>query len=156
MYGYIHIVFFFRVYWTGWKSVCSVPKLVEDYMNSRILLDEFVTHTLPLKEINHAFELMINGKRSESHNHNTTNRTYLFSGINFTSCTANYTSDSLWLARFESPSNIFIKLYLNPFTAYILYVLVQFDWLKSCLLIKCVIIKMSTKWWQFIKNESWI
>ncbi|XP_060783195.1 alcohol dehydrogenase class-3-like [Neoarius graeffei] len=50
----------------GWKSVCSVPKLVEDYMNSRILLNEFVTHTLPLKEINHAFELMINGKSVRS------------------------------------------------------------------------------------------
>ncbi|XP_053487974.1 alcohol dehydrogenase class-3 isoform X1 [Ictalurus furcatus] len=50
----------------GWKSVCSVPKLVEDYMNGRILLDEFVTHTLSLEEINHAFELMISGKSVRS------------------------------------------------------------------------------------------
>ncbi|XP_053487980.1 alcohol dehydrogenase class-3-like isoform X1 [Ictalurus furcatus] len=50
----------------GWKSVCSLPKLVEDYMNGRILLDEFVTHTLSLEEINHAFELMISGKSVRS------------------------------------------------------------------------------------------
>ncbi|KAB5570906.1 hypothetical protein PHYPO_G00218840 [Pangasianodon hypophthalmus] len=51
-------------YFGGWKSVCSLPKLVEDYMSGRILLDEFVTHTLTLEETNHAFELMTNGKRS--------------------------------------------------------------------------------------------
>ncbi|XP_060783192.1 alcohol dehydrogenase class-3-like [Neoarius graeffei] len=49
-------------YFGGWKSVSSVPKLVEDYMSGPILLDEFVTHTLRLEEINHAFELIINGK----------------------------------------------------------------------------------------------
>ncbi|XP_053362125.1 alcohol dehydrogenase class-3-like [Clarias gariepinus] len=46
----------------GWKSASGLPKLVDDYMSGRILLDEFVTHTLPLEEINHAFELMTNGK----------------------------------------------------------------------------------------------
>ncbi|XP_060741963.1 alcohol dehydrogenase class-3-like [Tachysurus vachellii] len=49
-------------YFGGWKSVCSVPKLVEDYMSGRIMLDEFVTHTLPLEEINQAFDLMTKGK----------------------------------------------------------------------------------------------
>ncbi|XP_053091201.1 alcohol dehydrogenase class-3-like [Pangasianodon hypophthalmus] len=50
----------------GWKSVCSLPKLVEDYMSGRILLDEFVTHTLTLEETNHAFELMTSGKSVRS------------------------------------------------------------------------------------------
>ncbi|GAA6078212.1 alcohol dehydrogenase class-3-like, partial [Tachysurus ichikawai] len=50
----------------GWKSVCSVPKLVEDYMSGRIMLDEFVTHTLPLEGINQAFELMTKGKSIRS------------------------------------------------------------------------------------------
>ncbi|XP_047658547.1 alcohol dehydrogenase class-3-like isoform X1 [Tachysurus fulvidraco] len=49
-------------YFGGWKSVCSVPKLVEDYMSGRIMLDEFVTHTLPLEGINQAFDLMTKGK----------------------------------------------------------------------------------------------
>ncbi|XP_053361341.1 alcohol dehydrogenase class-3-like [Clarias gariepinus] len=49
-------------YLGGWRIVRSLPKLVDDYMSGRILLDEFVTHTLPLEEINHAFELMTNGK----------------------------------------------------------------------------------------------
>lgn len=47
--------------------MCSVPKLVEDYMSGRIMLDEFVTHTLPLEGINQAFELMTKGKRSVGH-----------------------------------------------------------------------------------------
>ncbi|XP_060741964.1 alcohol dehydrogenase class-3-like [Tachysurus vachellii] len=50
----------------GWKSVCSVPKLVEDYMTGRIMLDEFVTHTLPLEGINQAFDLMTKGKSIRS------------------------------------------------------------------------------------------
>ncbi|KAK3535309.1 hypothetical protein QTP70_007661 [Hemibagrus guttatus] len=52
----------------GWKSVCSVPKLVEDYMSGRIMLDEFVTHTLPLEEVNHAFDLMTKGKSLNTYN----------------------------------------------------------------------------------------
>ncbi|XP_044023505.1 alcohol dehydrogenase class-3 chain H-like [Siniperca chuatsi] len=31
----------------GYKSVDSVPKLVEEYMNMKLKVDEFVTHTLP-------------------------------------------------------------------------------------------------------------
>ncbi|KAA0709463.1 Alcohol dehydrogenase class-3 [Triplophysa tibetana] len=49
-------------YFGGWKSAEAVPKLVEDYMSGRILLDEFVTHTLTLDKVNEAFDLMINGK----------------------------------------------------------------------------------------------
>lgn len=41
----------------------SVPKLVEDYMNKKLKVDEFVTHTLPFEKINEAFELMHAGKR---------------------------------------------------------------------------------------------
>ena len=47
----------------GWKSVESVPKLVEDYMNKKLKVDEFVTHTLPFDQINEAFDLMHAGKR---------------------------------------------------------------------------------------------
>uniref|UniRef100_H2LKI4 S-(hydroxymethyl)glutathione dehydrogenase n=1 Tax=Oryzias latipes TaxID=8090 RepID=H2LKI4_ORYLA len=46
----------------GWKSVESVPRLVEDYMNKKLKVDEFVTHTLPFDQINEGFELMHAGK----------------------------------------------------------------------------------------------
>ena len=48
---------------SGWKSVESVPKLVEDYMNKKMKVDEFVTHTLPFDSINEGFDLMHAGKR---------------------------------------------------------------------------------------------
>lgn len=51
----------------GWKSVESVPRLVEDYMNKKLKVDEFVTHTLPFDQINEGFELMHAGKRWEIH-----------------------------------------------------------------------------------------
>uniref|UniRef100_A0A3Q3BG22 S-(hydroxymethyl)glutathione dehydrogenase n=1 Tax=Haplochromis burtoni TaxID=8153 RepID=A0A3Q3BG22_HAPBU len=47
----------------GWKSVESVPKLVEDYMSKKLKVDEFVTHTLPFEKINEGFDLMHAGKR---------------------------------------------------------------------------------------------
>uniref|UniRef100_A0A8C7PNT1 S-(hydroxymethyl)glutathione dehydrogenase n=1 Tax=Oncorhynchus mykiss TaxID=8022 RepID=A0A8C7PNT1_ONCMY len=46
----------------GWKSVDSVPKLVTDYMNKKLKVDEFVTHTLPFDQINEGFDLMHAGK----------------------------------------------------------------------------------------------
>lgn len=46
----------------GWKSRESVPKLVEDYMNKKLMVDEFVTFVKPLSEINTAFDLMHQGK----------------------------------------------------------------------------------------------
>ncbi|KAF3838732.1 hypothetical protein F7725_010500 [Dissostichus mawsoni] len=46
----------------GWKSVESVPKLVDDYMNKKLKVDEFVTHTLPFEKINEGFDLMHAGK----------------------------------------------------------------------------------------------
>ncbi|KAJ8281417.1 hypothetical protein GJAV_G00067430 [Gymnothorax javanicus] len=50
----------------GWKCVDSVPKLVNDYMNKRLLLDEFITHNLPLEKINEAFDLMKSGESIRS------------------------------------------------------------------------------------------
>ncbi|KAJ8281392.1 hypothetical protein GJAV_G00067160 [Gymnothorax javanicus] len=47
----------------GWKSVDSVPKLVDDYMNKKLLLDEFITHNFPLEKINEAVDLLTNAKR---------------------------------------------------------------------------------------------
>ncbi|XP_042349135.1 alcohol dehydrogenase class-3-like [Plectropomus leopardus] len=49
-------------YFGGWKSVDDVPKLVDDYMNKKLKLDEFITHNLPLANINMAFEYMKTGK----------------------------------------------------------------------------------------------
>ncbi|XP_042210061.1 alcohol dehydrogenase class-3-like [Homarus americanus] len=50
----------------GWKSRDSVPKLVEDYMSKKIMVDEFITFKKPLNEINNAFELMHQGKALRS------------------------------------------------------------------------------------------
>lgn len=46
----------------GYKSVDSVPKLVEEYMKKKLKVDEFVTHTLPFEKINEGFDLMHAGK----------------------------------------------------------------------------------------------
>lgn len=46
----------------GWKSVDSVPQLVDDYMEKKMKVDEFVSHTLPFESINEAFDLMHAGK----------------------------------------------------------------------------------------------
>jgi len=46
----------------GWKSRDSVPKLVEEYMTGKLLVDEFVSSELPVSDINEAFELMHSGK----------------------------------------------------------------------------------------------
>uniref|UniRef100_A0A3B4BI48 Uncharacterized protein n=1 Tax=Periophthalmus magnuspinnatus TaxID=409849 RepID=A0A3B4BI48_9GOBI len=46
----------------GYKSVDSVPKLVGDYMNKKLKVDEFVTDTLPFEKITEGFDLMHAGK----------------------------------------------------------------------------------------------
>jgi len=46
----------------GWKSRDSVPKLVEEYLNGELKLDEFITGHMPINEINEAFEAMHAGK----------------------------------------------------------------------------------------------
>nr|XP_019534264.2 alcohol dehydrogenase class-3 [Aedes albopictus] len=50
----------------GWKSVESVPKLVTSYMNKELMVDEFITHTMPVEKINEAFTLMHEGKSLRS------------------------------------------------------------------------------------------
>jgi len=50
----------------GWKSRDSVPKLVQEYLNGRLFVDEFVSHNMPLPDINTAFELMHSGKSIRS------------------------------------------------------------------------------------------
>lgn len=50
----------------GYKSVDSVPKLVEAYMAKKLLVDEFVTHTFNMEKINLAFDLMHEGKSIRS------------------------------------------------------------------------------------------
>jgi S-(hydroxymethyl)glutathione dehydrogenase/alcohol dehydrogenase len=46
----------------GYKSVESVPKLVDRYLAKDFKIDEFITHDLPLENINEAFDLMHDGK----------------------------------------------------------------------------------------------
>lgn len=53
----------FKDYFSGWKSRDSVPNLVNDYMNKKIMLDEFISHNLPFNQVNEAFDLMHEGKR---------------------------------------------------------------------------------------------
>lgn len=36
---------------------------MDEYLNKRIMLDEFVTHSMPFEKINDAFDLMHSGKR---------------------------------------------------------------------------------------------
>ncbi|XP_062554605.1 alcohol dehydrogenase class-3 [Armigeres subalbatus] len=50
----------------GWKSVESVPKLVTSYLNKELMVDEFITHTMPVEDINEAFTLMHEGKSIRS------------------------------------------------------------------------------------------
>ena len=46
----------------GFKSRDDVPKLVEKYLDGKFKVDEYVTHTLKLEEINDAFDLLHSGK----------------------------------------------------------------------------------------------
>lgn len=50
----------------GWRSVSDVPKLVEAYLKKDLLVDEFVTHEMPLTKINEAFDLMHSGESIRS------------------------------------------------------------------------------------------
>jgi S-(hydroxymethyl)glutathione dehydrogenase/alcohol dehydrogenase len=45
----------------GYKSRTQVPGLVDAYMEGRIDVDSYVTHEMPLEEINKAFDLMHEG-----------------------------------------------------------------------------------------------
>jgi len=46
----------------GFKSRSQVPELVDKYMAGEVKIDEYITHSLPLSQINKAFELMHEGK----------------------------------------------------------------------------------------------
>ncbi|KAF2356010.1 Alcohol dehydrogenase C-terminal [Trinorchestia longiramus] len=46
----------------GWKSKSSMPRLIRDYQEKKLLVDEFITFTKPLCEINEGFTLMEQGK----------------------------------------------------------------------------------------------
>ena len=50
----------------GVKGRSELPGMVEDAMAGRIQLEPFVTHTMPLTDINEAFELMHAGKSIRS------------------------------------------------------------------------------------------
>ena len=45
----------------GTRGRTQLPQYVDWYMGGRLKVNEFVTHTMPLAEINRAFELMHEG-----------------------------------------------------------------------------------------------
>ena len=50
----------------GAKSRRDVPKIVDWYMDGKIEIDPMITHTMPLEDINNAFDLMHNGESIRS------------------------------------------------------------------------------------------
>ncbi len=50
----------------GVKGRSQLPSYVDRYMKGEVKVDEFVTHTMPLKDINKAFDLMHHGKSIRS------------------------------------------------------------------------------------------
>ena len=50
----------------GAKGRTDVPKVVDWYMDGKIKIDDLITHTMPLEEINSAFDLMHEGKSIRS------------------------------------------------------------------------------------------
>ena len=50
----------------GAKGRTDVPKIVDWYMEGKINIDDLITHTMPLKDINNAFDLMHEGKSIRS------------------------------------------------------------------------------------------
>jgi S-(hydroxymethyl)glutathione dehydrogenase/alcohol dehydrogenase len=50
----------------GVKGRSQLPGMVEQYMDGEIKVDEMITHTMGLEEINHAFDLMHEGKSIRS------------------------------------------------------------------------------------------
>ncbi len=46
----------------GARGRTDVPRIVDWYMDGKLNIDELITHTLPLDEINQAFELMQSGE----------------------------------------------------------------------------------------------
>ena len=50
----------------GAKGRRDVPRIVDWYMDGKIRIDEVITHTMPLKDINRAFDLMHSGESIRS------------------------------------------------------------------------------------------
>ena len=50
----------------GAKGRTEVPKIVDWYMDGKINIDDLITHTMPLGEINEAFDLMHSGESIRS------------------------------------------------------------------------------------------
>jgi S-(hydroxymethyl)glutathione dehydrogenase/alcohol dehydrogenase len=50
----------------GARGRTDVPKIVDWYMDGKINIDDLITHTMPLAEINHAFDLMKQGQSIRS------------------------------------------------------------------------------------------
>jgi len=50
----------------GARGRSDVPKIVDWYMQGKIEIDPMITHTMPLKDINSAFDLMREGKSIRS------------------------------------------------------------------------------------------
>ena len=50
----------------GVKGRTELPRYVDRYMQGEIKIDEFITHTMPFEQINHAFELLHQGKSIRS------------------------------------------------------------------------------------------
>jgi S-(hydroxymethyl)glutathione dehydrogenase/alcohol dehydrogenase len=50
----------------GARGRTDVPKIVDWYMDGKIQIDPMITHTMPLEDINSAFDLMHEGKSIRS------------------------------------------------------------------------------------------
>lgn len=50
----------------GCKGRSQLPGMVDQYLNGEIKIDEFITYTMPLEDINRAFDLMHDGKSIRS------------------------------------------------------------------------------------------
>jgi S-(hydroxymethyl)glutathione dehydrogenase/alcohol dehydrogenase len=50
----------------GARGRTDVPKIVDWYMDGKINIDDLITHTMPLENINRAFDLMHEGKSIRS------------------------------------------------------------------------------------------
>ncbi len=50
----------------GARGRTDVPKIVDWYMEGKINIDDLITHTMPIEQINHAFELMHKGESIRS------------------------------------------------------------------------------------------
>ena len=50
----------------GARGRTDVPRIVDWYMNGKIKIDDLITHTLTLDQINHGFDLMARGESIRS------------------------------------------------------------------------------------------